>query len=229
MSEKKSKKGTWVQAFGSLGFSIFLILSVRWLFIEPYVIPSGSMKPSLLVNDYIFVNKLAYGLRLPFSSSWLWYHDSPERGEVVVFRSVNDPNLFMVKRIIGLPGDHIAMSDRGELKINSQSVSREMIESGEDHTVFRETLEGREFYTRSLTKKESDSFKEFEVPDGEIFLMGDNRDHSHDSRFWGSLPLENLLGRASFIWFSCDSEDTQALVSCSPQQVRWGRVLKSVD
>ena len=127
LRQRKSKKGTWGQAFGSLSFAILLVLSIRWLLIEAYVIPSGSMFPTLLVNDHIFVNKLAYGVRFPFSKKWIFKYREVERGDVVVFRYVHDTDIFYVKRVIGVGGDHIKYDGRSRLEVNGKMWPRELV------------------------------------------------------------------------------------------------------
>jgi signal peptidase I len=220
----KSKKGTWGQALGSLAVSILLILSIRWLLIEPYVIPSQSMVPSLLVNDHIFVNKLAYGIRLPFSSTYLIKYSQPKRGDVVVFKYPLDPSVFYVKRVIGLPGDKIVFNSDGELVINGQKVEQE---ARGDHLI--EKLDGKTHQIRIDMQVTGTDEQEINVPENQLFVMGDNRNHSSDSRVWGFLPMDNLLGRASFIWFSCDSDSVNALIECSPGAIRRERMFKAVQ
>ncbi|MCY4513305.1 MAG: signal peptidase I, partial [Bdellovibrionales bacterium] len=118
---------------------VLLILSIRWLFVEPYVIPSGSMIPGLLVHDHIIVNKLEYGIRYPFSSRFLWQRRIPKRGDVVVFRSVEDRK-FMIKRVVGLPGDELFLDEEGQVWINDEQLPRSHIKNPE---------KGGEFYSLS--------------------------------------------------------------------------------
>src|SRR4051812_43647805 len=115
------KRGTWTSGVGSLSVAILVALAIRWLLIEAYVIPSGSMLPSLLIQDHIFVNKLIYGVRVPFSKQWVTRFRLPEKGEIIVFRYPEDESTFFIKRVIGVPGDKISW-DGLQLTINGQKV-----------------------------------------------------------------------------------------------------------
>ena len=202
-----SKKGTWFGAIASLLFSILLLLGVRWLLIEAYVIPSGSMLPTLKINDHIFVNKLAFGVRWPFSRRWILRYNQVERGQIVVFRSVDDHGIFFIKRVVGIAGDKIHYSDKGELEINGKTVEKTeqfTAVSGEAST-FRERLGGVEYSTRLNAAEAYRTTFSGDVPVGHVFVMGDNRDNSSDSRIWGFLPEENLLGVPLFVWLSCSN------------------------
>lgn len=220
-------------------FTILIILSIRWALFEPYVIPSGSMIPSLLVHDHIVVKKYSNGLRWPFSDKWIYGPITPARGKIVVFQHPSE-SYFMVKRVIGLPGDNIKINKKGQLFINDEMVpeadsslsdpdfyavneiSARRAESDVD--VFKHNLSQSKF--RTLRFK--GSFRrpeEFDVPEGHLFMMGDNRDNSQDSRFWGTLPMEMIMGEAAFVWLSC--EETLSFVPqlCDPTQLRWDRFL----
>src|SRR3984885_7780336 len=115
------RRGTWTSGFGSLFVAILVALSIRWALVEAYVIPSGSMLPSLLIQDHIFVNKLIYGVRVPFSKQWLMHFKSPQKGEVVVFKYPEDESIFFIKRVIGVPGDKISW-DGQQLMVNGAKV-----------------------------------------------------------------------------------------------------------
>lgn len=250
----KNKKADLLSSSGSFILTVLLILAIRWILFEPYVIPSGSMIPSLLINDHVLVDKSAYGLRVPFTSEWLMHWARPERGQVVVFRSVEDPGYFMIKRVIGLPGDKIEILSDGQLRINDELVAREKLlkeeflsegandyrlEARDVHTrlegkaFFRETL-GKYQYrvmwdkSRSQAAGEQSNEETYIVPQGSLFMMGDNRDNSRDSRYWGALPLENLLGEAQFVWLSCYSMIPNVPFICDPTEIRWSRFFHKI-
>ncbi|MEQ8230246.1 MAG: signal peptidase I [Gammaproteobacteria bacterium] len=193
-------------------FPIFLVvLLLRSFLVEPFRIPSGSMIPTLLVGDFILVNKYTYGIRLPVLNEKIIELGAPERGDVVVFRYPLDPATPFIKRVVGLPGDHVEYRDK-RLFINGEEVPREAagtyVGTGASvqHTgaqIFDETL-GGVTHEILLTPGARSLNGAFDVPAGHYFVLGDNRDNSRDSRFWGFVPDENLVGKAFFIWFSWD-------------------------
>ena len=245
---RPAKKNLFVEILKSMTSTvglILLILSARWLFIEPFVIPSGSMIPSLLIRDHIVVNKMAYGIRYPFTEKYLWRKSLPKRGDVVVFRSVED-NKIMIKRVVGLPGESLFLDEEGQIWINDQRISREKIKDSKADTEFYSVSE------RSLgaSYKRYDFFVEqtpehryrviqdrfsvvnfenlYQVPEGFVFVLGDNRDASSDSRFWGYLPVDNIMGRAFGIWLSCEESFFSLKVLCNPMALRTGRIFRSI-
>ena len=179
---------------------LLFVLVVRSFVFEPFRIPSGSMMPTLLKGDFIFVKKYSYGLRLPVSESKVIETGEPRRGDVIVFRLPSDPSVNYIKRVIGLPGDEIVYK-RQRLTINGETVDlKEADNASYKVPVFIEDLDGRlhdilvtnpQFSTRDGT---------YRVPEGQYFVMGDNRDHSRDSRFIGAIPEKFLVGEASRIW-----------------------------
>lgn len=244
----------WTEGWGSFGIAIAIALVIRWALMEAYVIPSASMLPSLLIHDHIFVNKAVYGVRVPFSEKWLVRWSEPKRGEVIVFKYPVDTDIFFIKRIVGLPGDKV-LYENGKLYINDQLVESEAQPTNSewaaasDSDFRREDIQNPNFqsdgkanYTHFVEKlgqhahsvilRKDDSFGRSEgpwtVPQGNLFVMGDNRDNSHDSRRWNYLPEQNILGRAMFVWLSC--EDTlKVKFLCDPTTIRWSRFFHQVQ
>jgi signal peptidase I len=239
-SEKKS--GGLGETVSVIVQALLLALVIRTLLFQPFSIPSGSMRPTLLEGDYLFVTKWAYGYSrhsLPFSPpifSGRIFGSEPERGDVVVFKFPPNPSLDYIKRVIGLPGDHVQVRN-GQLFINGEGVKREKVgqidnpdvtEENRPVDVYRETLpNGVSYDTLDLTPNSfADSTAEFVVPEGHYFMMGDNRDNSTDSRFpppsgVGFVPAENLVGRANIIFFSIAD-------GASPLEIwRWGSIRPS--
>ncbi len=243
----KSKKGTWLQALGSLFGAVLFIMCLRWAFFEPYVIPSGSMIPNLLVHDFILVNKFSYGVRIPFTSEWLMKFGDPKRGDVVVFKSKNDSGHFLVKRVVGLPGDNVEFNEAGELMINGDLVSRAIKDSSklayffesldavekeeykDEYNFYLEVRNSKEYVTILDKNLEHEPEGPFVIPEGQMMMVGDNRDNSVDSRSWGFVPFENILGRAAYIWMSCSETLEGAPNICHPNYFRWNRMFKRVE
>ncbi|MBT9368527.1 signal peptidase I [Rhizobium sp. CSW-27] len=227
--------------------ALLLAMVIRTVLFQPFTIPSGSMMPTLLVGDYIFVNKFAYGFSkysLPLSpnlfSGRILEFSEPKRGDVIVFRLPSDPDVDYIKRLIGLPGDRVQMID-GVLHINGQPVpkvadgsftSDYRLDPGSDVPVFRETLDnGKTYDTLDQSPvSRGDNTREFIVPEGHYFFMGDNRDNSLDSRFdVGYVPAENIVGRASVIFFSLGNDTSFREIWKWPANMRWDRLFKVVD
>jgi signal peptidase I len=198
---------------------ILIVLLLRSFLAEPFRIPSGSMIPTLLVGDFILVNKFAYGLRDPVFHTKLLQVGEIKRGDIVVFRWPKDPSKDFIKRFVGLPGDHVEYRDK-QLYINGQvaQMTADGVYSGpgagSPDMVYRmrENLGGVEHNVLVNPRRPAEDF-EFDVPPGEYFAMGDNRDGSDDSRFWGTVPERNLVGKAFLIWMSWDSAGTRVAFS----------------
>jgi signal peptidase I len=240
--EKPQGKKKFSEGIGSFALAIGIALTIRWALMEAYVIPSGSMLPSLLIRDHIFVNKIVYGMRVPFAKTWLVKFNPVKRGEVIVFRYPENESVFFIKRVVGLPGDELAYED-GTLYVNGKKIERQTPDSQDDLNWVRdfEIPGGKSNYIYYQEEVGDHKFRAFlrkgglhtefgplKVPQGSLFVMGDNRDNSNDSRFWGVVPIENILGRAMFVWLSC--EETLPVVSflCNPLEVRWKRFFHSI-
>lgn len=208
-----------IKEFGSLSLIIILVLAFRSVLFEPFKIPSGSMIPTLLIGDFIVVNKFSYGFKVPFSD---WFSDpvylgtpgKPKRGDVIVFKYPKNPDLNYIKRVVGLPGDSIEIVDK-KVFINDKQISSQEID-GEYY--MRDMDEKFKLYNFKFFKTKtgdvqhitqinvdnvynSDYYK-ITIPKDKYFVMGDNRDFSSDSRIWGFVPFENIKGKAVMIWFS---------------------------
>ncbi len=193
-------------------FPVFLIvLLLRSFLIEPFRIPSGSMMPTLLVGDFILVNKFVYGIRLPVSDYKLFEVSQPERGDVVVFRYPLDPSTPFIKRVVGLPGDRIAYYNK-VLYINGQQADQRLLGTYTGHgsganmtgaSLKQETLKPITHPILIQTGYPSVDGK-LVVPEGHYFVLGDNRDNSRDSRYWGTVPEELLIGKAFAVWMNWD-------------------------
>ncbi|MCR4267931.1 signal peptidase I [Nitratireductor sp. ZSWI3] len=242
----KKKSGGVGETINVIVQALILALVIRTFLFQPFSIPSGSMRPTLLEGDYLFVTKWAYGYSrhsLPFSppifSGRIWGGE-PKRGDVVVFKFPPNPSIDYIKRVIGLPGDTIQMRE-GVLYINNEPVKREktgqindpdITEMDRPVDVYRETLpNGVSYETLDLTPNGiGDNTREFVVPEGHYFMMGDNRDNSADSRFSvGFVPAENLVGRANIIFFSIAGGASPLELWRWPYEVRPSRIFNWVD
>ena len=215
-------------------FPIFLlVLILRSFIVEPFKIPSGSMMPTLLIGDFILVNKYDYGIRLPVLNTKIIDNGTPQRGDIVVFRYPDDPSIPFIKRIVGLPGDHIAYYDK-TLYINGrpmlqESLGRYRVNSADkqmDGALHKlEDLEGLKHEILLMNDRFSYEF-ETTVPDGQYFVLGDNRDNSKDSRYWGFLPDDNLMGRAFMIWMNWRYKEIWNIPSWEAQWNRIGTMMQ---
>jgi len=247
LTRKKSAGGI-LDTIKTIVYAVLIALVVRTVAYEPFNIPSGSMVPTLLVGDYLFVSKFSYGYSryslpfgLPLFSGRIFFH-SPKRGDVVVFKLPTDNSTDYIKRVIGLPGDHIQMRN-GILFLNGQPVPRRRIEDylyqeGNGAVIplaqYIETLPNGVQH-RIIEMSDNgplDNTQEYVVPPGDYFMMGDNRDNSQDSRVLsavGYVPAENLIGKAQFIFFSTNGSARLWEIWRWPFAIRYGRLFQGVQ
>jgi signal peptidase I len=244
--ETVAPQPSWVESTSSMFPVIALIMVFRSFVYEPFQIPSGSMMPTLLIGDFILVEKFAYGLRDPVFRHKLIETSEPERGDVVVFKYPPQPNIDYIKRVVGMPGDtvrysadkQICIAPKGtadctvvpltnmtdsEFAQNMTRLVRFNEELGDaDHQILVNPLKR----DRTLAYQPRPGISEWVVPEGEYFMMGDNRDNSADSRYWGFVPEANLVGKAVAIWISFEFERSadSALPSWIPTDVRFNRI-----
>jgi signal peptidase I len=209
---------------------ILIVFLLRSFLVEPFRIPSGSMMPTLLIGDFILVNKFTYGIRLPVINKKIVVLNDPQHGDVMVFRYPQDPSLDYIKRVIGVPGDKVEYRDK-KLTINGQPLDYQKdgtynyVKSGLNYItaeVYKEKIGDKTHIEmveadappilpgqiQPFQHQENCTYDErgfaCRVPDGEYFMMGDNRDASNDSRYWGFVPDKNIVGKAFFIWLNLD-------------------------
>ena len=222
----KSKFREYVEAIGT---AVLIALIIRAFVFEAFKIPSGSMLPTLSIGDHIFVNKFVYGLRVPLTKTVFWKISDPKRGDVVVFIYPVDESKDFIKRVVGLPGDKIHISDTNIL-INGEPVKKTLLNVSEyegdkrrllvkngkeqtipfergwrDFTIYDEQL-GDITHLDQYEKHLDRASFDIVVPPDHYFVMGDNRDNSADSRVWGFVPAENIKGKAMFVWLSIDKD-----------------------
>jgi len=227
-----ARKGVLRQYAESIAWAGLIALVIRFFLLEPFQIPTGSMIPSLLIEDHIFVAKCSYGVQVPFMNTYVARWGAPERGDVIVFPFPQEGKDFgkdFIKRVVALPGDRVAL--RGNrLFVNGEAVETEAMEDPEDCTVKdalgravncvcdrqRETMGDNVFVSRHIRPLAGDlgcinqpdwplDADHYEVPEGHVFCMGDNRDNSSDGRYWGSVPTDTVKGKALFIWYASDA------------------------
>ncbi|MGC6517880.1 MAG: signal peptidase I [Candidatus Puniceispirillaceae bacterium] len=244
MAKKKEKDG-FKENLKTLGIAFVIAIGFRSFLFEPFNIPSGSMIPTLLVGDYLFVSKFSYGYSrysfplgiVPFEGRVI--ADKPERGDVVVFRLPSNVSVDYIKRIVGLPGDRVQVKE-GKLYINDtlvprRSVGTQTVSLGyRDVTIeaFEETMDnGKSYIIHEISDNDRmDNTAVYTVPEGHYFMMGDNRDQSKDSRFLdvGTVPYQNLIGRADFIFFSVDQSARLWEIWKWPFAIRYERIANGI-
>ena len=242
----KAKKNSFFGNLKSIFIAIFIALLIRSFIFEPFNIPSGSMKPNLLVGDFIFVSKYSYGFSkhsLPFSIPLIpgkIFPNSPERGDVVVFKTPENNRTDYIKRVIGLPGDKIEIKN-GIIFINGSEVLRKKLNdfidtdkktSNKRVRMYNEYFFNKEINILDITDNGiADNTQLFNVPENHFFVMGDNRDNSQDSRFIstvGFIPFENLVGKAQFIFFSLENARFLQIWKW-PNSIRYERIFQKIQ
>ena len=201
--EIKPKKSSLRENIEAIILAIILALFVRTFIIQAFKIPSGSMKNTLQIGDHILVNKFIYGVKLPFTMTTIIPYKKPQRGDIVVFKFKEEPKKDFIKRTIGVPGDVIEIRNK-ELYVNKKRLEQ-------DYAIYTD------LHIIPKAMQPRDNFGPVTVPEDSIFVMGDNRDHSYDSRFWGFVDLKDVKGRAFIIYWSWDNDNFG---------VRWGRIGK---
>lgn len=237
-SNKKQQKGSWGEVIKTFAWALIIATIFRTFLFQPFHIPSGSMKPTLLVGDFVIASQTAYGyskhsfpfISLPLFDGRLWY-TAPERGDVVIFKvpSKEFGENVMIKRLVGLPGDKIQMVN-GVLHINGKAV--ELVEDGTFQDGLRKLKQQKETLPNGVEHAlldaegyfPTDDTPVYDVPAGHFFMMGDNRDNSNDSRFPipGFVPVENLIARAEFVMLSSEG------MIINPLKWRWDRFFTSL-
>lgn len=224
---RRSHKMPWYADYARSFFPILLLVFLMRSFLyEPFRIPSGSLEPTLLVGDFILVNKYYYGLRLPIAHELIYKNHEPLRGDILIFRWPPSPSFDFIKRVIGLPGDHISYINK-VLFINNHEIPQtfnQNITDTEDGMTFNvvqkeEDLLGVKHQIFQIIDRLSYDFKDIVVPNNMYFVMGDNRDNSMDSRYWGFVADKNIVGKGDYIWMSWDSEN---------KEIRWDRLFKRI-
>ena len=250
LSKPDNKSGGLGELIRTLAYALVIALGVRSIAFEPFNIPSSSMVPTLLVGDYLFVSKYAYGYSrhsLPLSPPLFKgrvFASEPERGDIAVFKWPVDDSTDYIKRIVGLPGDRIRVIE-GVLHINGKPVQRQRVEDFVRRDLFGlprgtaqyiETLPNGRSYRIIETEGDlaaKDNTDEYLVPEGHYFAMGDNRDNSADSRYWKAdrrfVPAENLVGRADFLFFSIEEGYSILELWHWPRHVRFSRLFDAVN
>lgn len=202
--DKPAKKSALRENIEAILIAIVLALFIRTFVVQAFKIPSGSMKETLQIGDHILVNKFVYGIKMPFTQKTLIPLDDPQRGDIVVFKFPEDPDKDFIKRVIGVGGDTIEIQDK-KVFVNGKPAEYEQAVFKDDRMI-PGNIQSR------------DNMKLITVPENSLFVMGDNRDHSYDSRFWGFVKLSAVKGKAFIIYWSWD-KDQNLLHS-----VRWSRI-----
>jgi signal peptidase I len=247
-----ARKSTLREYSESIGVAVAIALLLRAFVVEAFQIPSGSMIPTLEIGDHIFVAKFSYGIGIPFTDTKVLQFSQPKRGDVIVFKWPKDREIDYIKRVVALGGEKVVLRTH-EVLVNGRPMPRELSSEpfvstdtgpfGREYELWYEDLDGKRHRTiQNKGPDTSSDSQEFTVPEGHVFVMGDNRDNSNDSRFWGTVPLELIKGRALVIWWSrgptspWQAESWSDRVSELPASlsewfaaIRWRRFFTAVD
>jgi len=212
-----ARKSTIREYSESIGIAVAIALLLRAFVVEAFQIPSGSMIPTLEVGDHIFVAKFSYGLVVPFSNKKIFEFREPSRGDVIVFKYPQDPSIDYIKRVVGLPGEKVEVRNN-EVFINGQPMARERVgpfhdtgpSDDRDSELWHETLGTKQHEALQEPGRPPSNFGPLVVPAGNVFVMGDNRDNSSDSRVWGTVDHELIKGKALIVWWSRGTPDDAA-------------------
>jgi signal peptidase I len=236
-----ARKSTLREYSESIGVAVAIALLLRAFVVEAFQIPSGSMIPTLEVGDHIFVSKFAYGLSIPFTNTKIMQLAQPERGDIVVFKYPLDTSTDYIKRVVGLPGDVIEMRQE-ELYVNGRAIPRQRVPRPchytdaprgpglpEEHEceLWIEALDGRKHQTIQEPVRGPRDFERRVVPPGHVFVMGDNRDNSSDSRVWGTVDRDLIKGKALIVWWSRAASEGMSPINWL-KSIRWGRFFQVV-
>lgn len=214
--------------------AVLIALLVRTFVMAAYKIPTSSMVPTLRIGDLIFSWKIPYGIKIPFSDKKMIKPSLPQRGDIVIFKSPEDSKVSLIKRVVGLPGDRIEIKKR-MLIVNGKPakytpVHAEKLGIGPLHDyyqVFLEEFEGHKHHVMYRRGQENESHRPEVIPDGKIYVLGDNRDSSEDSRYWGLVSLDSVEGQAFMIWLSLNWDDRSGPLGAP--KPRWNRFLQLID
>jgi len=222
----------WRDYLVTLVVAVVLALFVRSYIVTAYKVPTGSMQPTLKPGDFIFSSRMSYGVHLPLIDHVL-SPELPERGDLVVFSYPQQKNISYVKRVVALPGDRVQVVD-GRLIINEVPVTYELGEEGAQHDnpnpelfeIYREKMQDHSHSVIFQKENSQKNFGPLVVPPDEVFLLGDNRDASDDSRYWGTVPMDHLVGKVFLVWLSLDWQAKWG--GERYPSVRWNRVFSNV-
>ena len=214
LTKERRSKSVFREYFEAICIAVLLALFIRTFVVQAFKIPSGSMLPTLLIGDHLLVNKFIYGFRIPFSGKVVIPFKNPERGDVVVFRYPKDRSIDYIKRVVGISGDSV------EIRAKKVFINGEPLRDPHAHISSPTVL--------NAANSPRDNLGPILVPEGYIFVMGDNRDNSYDSRFWGFVDQKDILGKAFVLYWSWDIEKP-LLSSERIASVRWGRLANIID